>query len=261
MTEENRLPVEHPLAPRPEAVIVGASAGLGAALARELARKGYKLALLARRRDKLDELCEEINRTAGERRAVAYQHDVTDYAKVPALFQTILQEMQNIDVLIYNAGTLYTVGLSDFGFDKSLPTVEVNLLGAMAWLGQAAQFFEQMGRGHLVGISSVAGDRGRTVNPPYHAAKAGLSAYVESLRNRLTRKGVHVLTVKPGYIQTEMLADVNARLKPITPEKAAEQITRAIRRRKQVLYTPWWWRWIMLVVEHLPSFIFRRMSF
>jgi short-subunit dehydrogenase len=99
------------------------------------------------------------------------------------------------------------------------------------------------------------------LNPPLHASKAGLSAYLESLRNRLSRKGVHVLTVKPGYVQTELLGGDKTAFPPSSPEDVAEDIWKAIRRRKQVLYSPWWWRWILLVVEHLPSFIFRRMSF
>jgi short-subunit dehydrogenase len=107
----------------------------------------------------------------------------------------------------------------------------------------------------------VAGDRGRVANPPYHAAKAGLSTYLESLRNRLGTKGVHVLTVKPGYVLTDLLPSADTPFPPATVERTAEAIYSAIRRGRQVLYTPWWWRYILLVVTHIPSFIFRRMSF
>jgi short-subunit dehydrogenase len=261
MTTQTKLPVEHPLNPLPEAVIVGASSGIGAAIARKLAQEGYKLALLARRKDMLAALCEEINQLCGERRAVAYQHDVTDYEEIPTLFQKILQDLQNIDIFVYNSGVMYTVGPSEYDFEKDLSTMEVNLMGAMAWLGQAAVLLERMGQGHLVGISSVAGDRGRVGNPPYHTAKAAISTYLESLRNRLARSGVHVLTVKPGYVQTAMMEQIKGKLPVSTPQKVADSIWRAIRRRRQVIYTPWWWRYIMLVVQHIPSFIFRRMSF
>ncbi|MEJ2484303.1 MAG: SDR family NAD(P)-dependent oxidoreductase [Anaerolineales bacterium] len=261
MTAQLNAPEDHPLNPVPVAVVVGASSGIGAALAQKLVSEGFKVALLARRKDRLDELCSLINQSAGEERAIAYQHDVTDYSSVPPLFQQLLQELQTIDVFIYNSGVSYPVGISEFDFEKDRSTVAVNLLGAMAWLGQAAVLFERMGSGHLVGVSSVAGDRGRVLNPPLHASKAGLSAYLESLRNRLSRKGVHVLTVKPGYVQTELLGGDKTAFPPSSPEDVAEDIWKAIRRRKQVLYSPWWWRWILLVVEHLPSFIFRRMSF
>jgi short-subunit dehydrogenase len=261
MASETNMPVEHPLNPLPGAVIIGASSGIGAAIARKLAQEGYKLALLARRKEMLDDLCSQINQLAGENRAIAYQHDVTNYQEVPALFQKILQDLQTIDVFVYNSGVMYNVNISEYNFEKDLKTVEVNLLGAMAWLNQASVLFERMGKGHLVGISSVAGDRGRVGNPPYHTAKAAFSTYLESLRNRLARSGVHVLTVKPGYVQTAMMEQIKGKLPVSTPEKTAIDIWRAIRRRKQVIYTPWWWRYILLIVQHVPSFIFRRLSF
>ena len=261
MSELTTKQIENPLNLRPRAVIVGASSGIGEALARKLAKEGYQVALLARRKDLLDKICEEINQSAGEVQATAYQHDVTDYEAVPALFRQILQEMQTIDVFVYNSGMMYTVGMDEYDFEKDLPTLEVNLLGGIAWLGQAATLFDRMGKGHLVGISSVAGDRGRVANPPYHAAKAGLNTYLEALRNRLSKKGVHVLTVKPGYVQTDLLPKADTPFPAATPENTAEAIFSAIRRGKQVLYTPWWWRYILLVVTHIPSFIFKRMSF
>jgi short-subunit dehydrogenase len=260
-TMETKQPVEHPLAPLPSAVIIGASSGIGAALAHKLADEGYKLALLARRKDLLDALCEEINQKAGEKRATAYQHDVTDFDQVPALFQNILQDLQDIDIFAYVSGNMYTIKESEYDFAKDLHTMQVNILGAMAWLDQAAPAFEKMGKGHLVGVSSVAGDRGRVGNPPYHTAKGAFSIYLESLRNRLTRHGVHVLTVKPGYVKTALLELAVAKLPPITPEKAAQDIWKAIGRKRQVLYTPWWWQYIMLIVQHVPSFIFRRINF
>lgn len=254
-------PAENPLTPLPVAVVVGASSGIGASLAQKFAREGYKVALLARRTDLLEALCAKINQAAGEKRAYAYSHDVTNFAEVPALFRQILQDMGSIEVMVYNSGMMFTVGASEYNFEKDHTTVAVNLLGGMAWLDQAAVLFERMGRGHLVGISSVAGDRGRVANPPYHTAKAGMSTYLESLRNRLSRKGVHVLTVKPGYVQTDLLPSAKTPFPPSTPEDTADAIYKAIRRGKQVLYTPWWWWWILTIVRHLPSFIFRRMSF
>lgn len=261
MTADLQDPVESPLNPLPVAVVVGASSGIGAALARKYTREGYKVVLLARREAQLEALCEEINQAAGERRATAYPHDVTSYQEIPALFQKILLDLQHIDVFIYSSGVDLAVGRSEYNFEKDKHTVEVNLLGAMAWLDQAAVLFDRMGGGHLVGISSVAGDRGRVMNPPLHASKAGLSTYLESLRNRLSRKGVHVLTVKPGYVDTEMIAGRETPFPAIPPEEVADEVFRAVRGGKQVLYTPGWWRLILLVVRHIPSFIFRRMSF
>jgi short-subunit dehydrogenase len=112
-----------------------------------------------------------------------------------------------------------------------------------------------------VGLSSVAGDRGRVGNPGYNASKAGFTSYLESLRNRLTRRGAHVLTVKAGFVKTDMLKAAQKVMFPITAEKAADDIYRALRRRKQQIYTPWYWTWIMLAIRNIPSVVFRRMSF
>jgi short-subunit dehydrogenase len=122
--------------------------------------------------------------------------------------------------------------------------------------------FQAARAGQIVGISSVAGDRGRVGNPGYNTSKAGLTTYLEALRNRLTRRGVNVLTVKPGFMKTEMVkAAQGATPFLIPPEKAAEDIWKAMQKRKQVVYTPSLWRWIMLAIQHTPSFIFRKLSF
>jgi short-subunit dehydrogenase len=98
-------------------------------------------------------------------------------------------------------------------------------------------------------------------NPGYNTSKAGLTCYLEALRNRLTRHGVHVITVKPGFVKTDMIKDVQRTPFAVTAEQAAEGIWNAIGRRKQVVYISGIWRWIMLTIQHIPSVIFRRMSF
>jgi decaprenylphospho-beta-D-erythro-pentofuranosid-2-ulose 2-reductase len=259
---ELRLPVESPLAPRPRAIVVGASSGIGAAIVRRLAAEGHVVAALARTQRDLDKLCDEINAQLGETRALAYQHDVTDPKTIAALFQRLLKDLGAIDVLVYCAGVMPAVSLDEFNAEKDKLMIDTNLIGAMAWLGQGAALFQRMGAGHLVGISSVAGDRGRVLNPGYNASKAGLDTYLEALRNRLTRHGVHVLTVKPGFVDTEMLkASKSPKFGVVSPDKVASGVWQAIRGRKQLVYIPWIWRWIMLIVRNVPSFIFRRLSF
>lgn len=249
------------LQPTPVAVVVGASSGIGEAVARRLAREGYAVALVARREDRLARIGDEINAQAGARRAVAYPHDVTRLADAPKTFQIILRDMGRIDVVVYASGVMPPVGPSEFNFEKDRAMIEVNVLGAMAWLDQAATLFERTGSGHIVGISSVAGERGRVLNPVYNASKAALTTYLEGLRNRLTRKGVHVLTVKPGFVDTEMLKNAKRVRWKISPDQAAADIWRALRRRRQSIYTPARWGLVMWVVRSIPSFIFRRLSF
>ena len=252
-----------PLNPRRRAIIIGASDGIGAALARRLAREGYTLALLARRADKLESLCSEINQMAGEPRAQAYVHDVAEYEKVPPLLRRIVADLGGLDLVVFVAGVNYPPGgIDKYNFENDRRMIEVNLMGAMAWLSPVAEMFQSAKAGQIVGIGSVAGDRGRVGNPGYNTSKAGLATYLEALRNRLTRHGVNVLTVKPGFVQTEMLkAAQGATPFTIPVEKAVEDIWKAMGKRRQLIYTPPIWRWIMLAIQLTPSFIFRRLSF
>jgi len=256
------FPPATPLNPRLCGLIIGASSGMGAALARRLAREGYALALVARRKKMLAALCDEINQTSGETRALPYVHDVTEYDAVPNLLRRIVSDLGGLDAVIYAAGVNFPPGPGNYNFDGDRQMLEVNLIGAFAWLNPIAEMFQSAKRGQIVGISSVAGDRGRVGNPGYNASKAGLTTYLEALRNRLTRHGVNVLTVKPGFVETEMLKAAQGPTPfKITPEKAADDIYKAMRARKQQIYTPWFWKWAMLIIRNIPSIVFRRMNF
>lgn len=252
-----------PLSPRRRGMIVGASEGIGAALARKLSKEGYSLALIARQKDKLNALCAEINSASNETRAIPYVHDVSNYDEVPDLLVKIIADLGGLDTFVFMAGVNYPPGGVDkYNFENDRKMIEINLIGAMAWLTPVAEMFQSAKAGQIVGIGSVAGDRGRIGNPGYNTSKAGLATYLEALRNRLTRHGVNVLTVKPGFVKTEMMkAAQGATPFAIEPEKAADDIYIAMRKRKQLIYTASLWRWIMLAIQHVPSVIFRRMSF
>jgi len=252
-----------PLNPRRRGIIIGASDGMGAALARRLAREGYLLALLARSGEKLEALCSEINETYGEQRVRAFIHDVAEYEKVPMLLRRIVADLGGLDLVVFVAGVNYPPGgIDKYNFENDRRMIEVNLIGAMAWLSPVAEMFQSAKTGQIVGIGSVAGDRGRVGNPGYNTSKAGLATYLEALRNRLTRHGVNVLTVKPGFVQTEMLKAAQGATPFARPvEKAVEDIWSAMKKRRQVVYTASIWRWIMLAIQHTPSFIFRKLSF
>ncbi|HUI88373.1 MAG TPA: SDR family NAD(P)-dependent oxidoreductase [Anaerolineales bacterium] len=254
------FPSATPLKPRCRALIVGASSGLGAALAKRLARQGYDLALVARREGLLASLCDEINQ-GDSVRAQYYVHDVGDYQLVPDLLRRITSDLGGLDLAIYAAGVNVAPLVDEYNTESDRQMLEINLMGAFAWLNPIAAMFQSAKAGQIVGLSSVAGERGRVGNPGYNASKAGLTSYLESLRNRLTRHGVNVLTVKAGFVQTDMLKAAQKVMFPITAEQAAEDIWKAIRTRRQEIYTPWFWRWIMLIVRNIPSILFRRMSF
>ena len=258
-----QVPRATPLTPRKKVILIGASGGIGAELARLLARKGYVLALLDRREETLHVLCDEINQGYNETRAVAYEHDVTAYHEIPGMFRKVVADLGGIDLFVYVAGMIYFPMMDEFNFEEDYKMVEVNLLGAMAWMNEVAPVFQSMQSGQIVGVSSVAGDRGRVSNPGYNTSKAGFTCYLEALRNRLTRCGVNVITIKPGQVLTDVFNLPNAP-KPmlaVTPEQAAEGIWKAIRSRKQVAYVAGIWRYVMLVLTHVPSVIFRRLNF
>ena len=249
-----------PLEPEPKAIVVGASSGIGAALLKQLTASGYRVAALARREEELAAACAEANRLSGATRAHAYPHDVTSFDDVPLLFQQIVRDLEGPDLIVYAAAVQPPVEPGEYDFEKDRRMIEVNLLGAIAWLNQAAQRFAQVRAGHIVGISSISGDRGRSAFPGYHASKGGLSIYLESLRNRLSQKGVVVTTIKPGLVDTRLLENATMTLWVISPDEAARQIYEAIREKKQTVYVPGRWRWVSLAISNIPSVLFRRLN-
>ncbi len=242
------------------AIVVGASSGIGAALVAELVQHGYVVAALARRDAQLEQVCEAANRRATVGRAQAYVHDVTQTEEVPQLFQDIVRDLGGLDLIVYVAGSQPPIAPNEYNFDKDAAMVQVNLLGAVSWLNEAARRFQRTGKGRIVGISSVSGDRGRAAFPVYHASKGALSIYLESLRNRLSRRGVTVTTIKPGFVDTPLLANASKTMWVIPADEAAREIRKATESRRQVAYIPGRWRWVMLVIIHIPSFLFRRLN-
>jgi len=260
MTNSTPIPSEAPLTRRKRAAVVGASSGIGAALVRQLAAEGYVVAALSRTVEPLHALANELN-GGGETRAVPYAHDVTNLDEIPTTLQQLLKDLGGLDLFVYCAGVMPKVEIDEFDLEKDQRMLTVNLAGGVAWLGQVGALFQAQGSGHIVGISSVAGDRGRVLNPAYNASKAGLDTYLEALRNRLSRHGITVLTVRPGFVDTQILANAPRSFGVISPQQCAAGIWKAIKAKAQVVYVPWWWRWVMLGVRNVPSFIFRRLSF
>ncbi len=239
---------------------MGASSGMGAELARQLAGQGCQVALVARREDELRCIAEALN-TGGSTSARIYPHDVREYACVPSLFQQIAHDLGGLDLVIYAAGVMPPVEPDEYAFAKDRQMIEINVLGAIAWLNEAAQRFERAGVGTIVGISSVAGERGRRTMPVYCTSKAALTTYLEALRNRVGRSGVAVVTVKPGPVATPMTQGLGRLPLLIPAEKAASAILAAARRGSGNAYIPGVWRWIFLIIRNLPSAIFKKLNF
>jgi short-subunit dehydrogenase len=242
------------------AVVIGASSGIGEALARRLAADGARVALVARREDELQRITAEINAAYGLDRALAVAHDVRSLGDVPELVPEIARRLGGLDLAVYAAGVMPAVGLDEFDTAKDREMLDINLLGAVAWLNPVADRMARLGRGTIVGIGSVAGDRGRAPNPVYGASKAGLHAYLEGLRNRVARRGVTVVTIKPGFVDTAMTRGRKGLFWLIPAERAAEIILAKARSGAVEAYVPARWRLLMAVVRAIPSFIFTRLG-
>lgn len=228
------------------ALVVGASSGIGRAVAQQLAAQGCQVACVARRAETLGD------------NTRAYVHDVTHYDEIPPLFQQICKDLGGLDLIVYASGAMPSVGPDEFAFEKDRAMVEVNVLGAIAWLNEAAVRFGSTGTGTIVGIGSVAGERGRAPKPVYGATKAFLHCYLESLRNRLGPKGVRVVTIKPGPTDTPMAAEHVGRKLPV--DEAARQLLAAAEAGRGEVFVPGFLRYVFALLRALPSPLMQRLK-
>lgn len=242
------------------ALVIGASSGIGAACARRLVLEGYHVAILGRRKAELEDVARKTAEKFAEGKIRVYPADVTDYARAPALFDQIVTDLGGLDLVIFAAAVMPKLEADEYCFEKDRQMVEVNVLGAIAWLNEAAQFFGRVKQGTIVGISSIAGDRGRRGNPVYGTTKAALNTYLEALRNRLGRHGVNVVTIRPGFVDTQMTKGMDGLLWLITADEAARQIYEAVRCRKSVVYVPRRWRYVGLIIRMIPSWLFKKLD-
>ena len=242
------------------AIVVGASSGIGAEIARQLAADGCAVALLGRREPELAAVAATIHAQA-RGRAITAVHDVTRSEDVPLLLERLLQDLGGLDLLVYAAGTMRLPAEGEYDFVRDREEVEVNLIGAMAWTTPVAVLFEARRAGTIVGVSSIAGERGRRTFPAYSTSKAALSTWLEALRNRTARHGVNVVTVKPGFVDTPMTVDIARKPMVIPAARAASLILAAARRGgSPSVFIPGTWWLIAMVLRHLPSKIFRRLN-
>jgi NAD(P)-dependent dehydrogenase (short-subunit alcohol dehydrogenase family) len=245
------------------AIVVGASSGIGAALVRQLAAEGYRVAALARRGEELRRLeqgCAAAVAASGGR-VISRSHDTRNAAEVPALFEELVRELGGLELLIYAAGIMPKITREQYDTALDLDLMAINFGGCVAWGNAAAKLFHTQRSGLLVGISSIAGDRGRKGNPVYGSSKAAMNHYLEALRNRLSECGVHVCTIKPGYVDTVMTQGLEKLFWVISPEEASRRILSAARGGANTRYVPMRWGLVGLVIRLIPSFVFRKLNF
>ena len=227
-------------------------------LADQLAKSRASLFLLGRSAERLELMALDLKLRHGvevETEAI----DFDDFKLHAPAIDRAINCLGGLDLAIICHGSLGDQKACERDCRLAEAEFRINFLSPISFLEHLAHRFEEIGSGCLIAISSVAGERGRQSNYIYGAAKAGLSVYLQGLRNRLYPRGVHVLTVKPGFVDTPMTAHLKKGLLMASPERVAKDILRGAKRGACVIYTPWFWRWILWIIKMIPESIFRKL--
>ncbi|MBT8185487.1 MAG: SDR family oxidoreductase [Eudoraea sp.] len=238
-------------------LVIGAKSDIAKAVARKYAEQGFNLYLAARNSDTLEEFAADL-RIRMDCEVATLELDILDYKSHQLFYDSLKEKPVGV---ISAVGYLGDQEKAEKDFMEASRQIDTNFTGIVSFFNIVAMDFEERKAGFICGISSVAGDRGRKSNFIYGAAKAALSTYLSGLRNRLYTSGVQVLTVKPGFVATKMTAGLDLPEKlTASPQQVANDIYKAQKNKKNVVYTIWIWRWIMLIIRNIPEWQFKKMS-
>lgn len=236
-------------------IILGALSTIAEAMARQLASEGAEIVLAGRHKDALDHVASDVE-ARGAARAVAWQIDLASSEDTQKTFNDMVAQLDGrVDAAIVIYGYLGDQRQAETEMSELDHIISVNFASAARWCAAAANVLEQQKGGVLVGISSVAGDRGRQSNYVYGAAKAGLTVLLQGLAHRLAPSGAHAIAVKLGFVDTAMTEHVK-KVGPLwaKPEAVAKRLLRLIDEpKKPVVYVPWFWRPIMTMIRLVPT--------
>lgn len=241
----------------PTALVLGATSDMATAIAYVFAKNGFDIQLAARHHDRLEPLRSDISIRYGKN-CTLHEFDALDFASHAGFFDSLPVKP---DVTICVFGYLGEQSSAEQQWEESARIIHTNYTGAVSILNVAAAWYASQKKGSIIGISSVAGERGRQSNFIYGSAKAGFTAYLSGLRNRMFAHSVHVVSVLPGFVYTRMTE--NLKLPPLLtakPEEVAHSVYKAYVRKKNVIYTKWFWRWIMCIIKMIPEPIFKKMK-
>lgn len=230
-------------------IIIGASSGIGRALAKVYANEGYTVGVTARREKLLHELKKEVSGKIFVRKM-----DLGNVAESMMILDSLIAEMGGMDIIILNAGVNYYS--RDFDWQKDYDTMFINVVGFMSMANVAAKYFLKQGYGHIAGISSIAGVRGSGRAPVYCATKAFISNYLEGLDHELGAKNIAITDIRPGFVDTDMIRKSSLHFGVVTPEAAALDIYQAIAKRKKSVYVPGWWIFVAWLMRFMPRPIY-----
>lgn len=239
--------------------VFGAPSAIAQAWMRLLAPEGTSFFIVARNPAHLESIAQDLT----IRGAAAVYSEVADLDRTeahPALLERAVSSLGGLDCALIAHGVLGDQAAGERNFDQAAGVFQTNFFSAASLVTWLANYFAGQYCGTIAVISSVAGDRGRKSNYIYGSTKAGLTAFLDGVRNRVDRDGVHVLTVRPGFVATPMTAGMPNGPLFATPDAVARDILKAMKSRRDILYTPWFWRWIMLLVRMIPEWKFKRMD-
>jgi short-subunit dehydrogenase len=242
----------------PRVLVIGATSAIAAETARAYAAYGARLFVTGRNPDRLQAVAADL-RVRGAGAVETAVLDVTDHRRCEEVVEAAWAAFGGLDVALVAHGVLPDQARCQASAAEALASLEVNFLSAVALLTPLANRFEAARGGCLAVITSVAGDRGRQSNYVYGAAKGGLDRFLEGLRNRLYHAGVAVVTLKPGFVDTPMTAGLRQGPLFASARRAGRAVHRAIERRRDVAYIPWFWRPIMAIIRALPERLFKRL--
>lgn len=241
-------------------VIFGATSAMAEAVARRLAAQGAELFLVARNPEKLAAIAADL-RVRGAKVVSTEVLDLDEVAAFPGLVERVFAALGRVDLALLAHGVLATSDECEASLDLTGRLLTTDFT-APAILSQvvALKLAGAQGAGTVAVIGSVAGDRGRQSNYAYGAAKGGLAIFLDGLRNRMFRRGVHVLTIKPGFVRTPMTANIKKSPLFVEPDRVATDVLCAAARRADEVYSPKYWRHVMATIRNIPERIFKRLS-
>lgn len=244
-------------------VFFGATQGMGRALARRLALRGDRLFLLGRRQEDLEKSAADLEARAGRDDAAAGVAlcDLGELESFEPALEAARAALGGVDVVVLTAGIFETQDAMEADPSKAKRLLDLDFTNSVLFCEHARKMLLEGGGGQLVVFSSVAGDRGRKPVVIYGAAKAGLSYYLEALDHKYRGQGLVTLDVKPGFVHTGMTAGLKAPPFAGQPDQVARDVEAAMEAGKAVIYTPLPWRFIMLIIRHLPRMLMRRLGF
>ena len=238
-------------------LILGAASDMAIAIARRFAAAGHSIQLAARNVSRLQSLQSDLS-VRHQSQCTLHEFDALDFDSHQH-FVNSLPSLPEITICVF--GYLGENEVARKDWKEALKIIHTNFTGAVSILNVISNVYAAQKKGVIVGVSSVAGERGRQSNYIYGSAKAGFSAYLSGLRNRMYHEGVHVLTVQPGFVYTSMTEHLQLpALLTARPEDVGVAVYKSVMARKNIIYVKWFWRWIMLIIRCIPEFIFKKMK-